>query len=760
MAALNTVEYVFDQRTTSLAAATRHDFAAITLDIAETVGRSFKSVHIEVTCHDNTGGASITSWLLGIKLGAVAFSDTTVTDTISFGGENKEFVFTSGDLSSYFNTNFGSGSSQTCQVGVQFGNAGVINVTAKLIITYEYTKASASTRTKTVRIPIESWSGYLTTTLTQVGSNQIPQLTSTGGLLKEASVTIKSVWIQIETWKAEGVSGTFLVTALDAEAEVFDGQHETVQASSYWYRRIIRRTDSASFWNTSHQLKARSAGANSWKQGNIVMYVTYTYSESPTTTVTNSIALPFRIDSIVPVNTEGYAYADIEFEIQEPGTITMLQSGLAWHWMERYGTAQAYLKAGSQSATATWYVVPFTGGNSTSGLTARIDSGGNQGSAITLARGKNTLRVHCAAGTYDGVPLWYPCGVLYLNYSSGKGTDTAQHAHTIIKQLKATTDNASGVQYANAALDLPSDENWRLFSKGIQTTLMVPNQNSVGSFNIETSSGLFKHLWEELHFTNNTVSVFIDYVDTSQYFDRFLNDSAPNRDSPTAAHDVRYTNTGDGATNPVFYSAKEYYTYHSLTGTLEGDCHNYQPSSNGSGIAIKVFNVANDELIGSTTTTTGGHFTLTMYDTSLTVYAVAYQGDEYHGRSANTGLSETGTTFIDLYMGGDTNAPTVLITDPTTADGAMIVEISDDNQLNDYRITVRVGDSYRFEVYNPTEGFLPPFTPRSSKIGNGSIGSPHIFTIYYSGGWPMGVPIDVYAHGIDFVGTKTEGYII
>jgi hypothetical protein len=41
-----TIEYAFDRRNTTLAAGTRHDFAAITINIPETTSRAFLSVMV------------------------------------------------------------------------------------------------------------------------------------------------------------------------------------------------------------------------------------------------------------------------------------------------------------------------------------------------------------------------------------------------------------------------------------------------------------------------------------------------------------------------------------------------------------------------------------------------------------------------------------------------------------------------------------------------------------------------------------------
>src|SRR5690349_5044078 len=85
----NTIERFFATRTatlatdTTLAAAARHDFAAITLNIPETTSRTFLSVEVEIIwrCGVTVTAANYTGWRVGIKLGAVAFSDQDFTPT-------------------------------------------------------------------------------------------------------------------------------------------------------------------------------------------------------------------------------------------------------------------------------------------------------------------------------------------------------------------------------------------------------------------------------------------------------------------------------------------------------------------------------------------------------------------------------------------------------------------------------------------------------------------------------------------------------
>ena len=159
-----------------------------------------------------------------MQLGAAATSEVTNTGDIRHTGENLAVGLGPVDFTSYFQANFSSGSSQTCTLelytdqssGTTLGNS---NVTAELILTYDYDDAAA-TQIKTVYIPLESPLASIGTTLAEIGTNQIPQLTGSGGFLREASPTIRDYYFVIESNETQNSStlDTTLEVAIDAES--------------------------------------------------------------------------------------------------------------------------------------------------------------------------------------------------------------------------------------------------------------------------------------------------------------------------------------------------------------------------------------------------------------------------------------------------------------------------------------------------------------------------------------------------------------
>jgi hypothetical protein len=198
---IKTVEYGFDANRTSLNAATRLDLSAITLFL-ENQSRVFRSVQIVVNFDSvETSATSMTSYLLGIKLGSAAFGDVTVTDTFTNSGDPQAWRVVR-DVTSYFTSNYGSAVQQTVQVGMQFGGLATINHSVKLIITYEFddtelldSGTATSGSNNTLVNSGESWNAdewidqYVKIT-GGTGSGQVRRITDNDG----TTLTVDSNW--------------------------------------------------------------------------------------------------------------------------------------------------------------------------------------------------------------------------------------------------------------------------------------------------------------------------------------------------------------------------------------------------------------------------------------------------------------------------------------------------------------------------------------------------------------------------------------
>lgn len=623
-----TIEYVFPQYTTALASATRYDFAAITLYIPETTSRTFHSVIVEVTCLDTVATAtSMTANLIGIKLGVVAFDDLSNTITITTSGENNGYHLMR-DVTSYFNTNFGAGASQTCQVGVSFTGPSTINHTVRLTITYE--SEEQSTRIKTVRFPLDSTTGSLTAVLTEIGTNQVLALDT---FLPEDTKVYRDIFFVVEGNDAcAGTVDFQLALALDAEAESPEGLHEATLTSARWFRYIWKRTDMAT--NVAHAFKARvnNVAGGTCDHLSIVLVVTYEYNHTNSTNIINSLAMPF---SIVPMSVAGVAAGDketyqIKFLIEEPLALALYQSGVQLYWFND-AASNLSVACGAQAVrTYADLARVYCGGLSCS---HRIDSNGAMGAGITLARGENTFTISVYSSATN-VRQNAVGGVLYLNYASGKhASGDGVHNHTIIQCLHFKNANLYLVQTATIQPQLPESNYW-LNNVGWQAYL---NLHTTGINLIPCSELAAERIageGPESGFVS--LGAFAGYVDLEAGVAKLSDDGTdffkkhPN-DPNTEKLNVEGSRLWALKTFKVVCGSMLYITYHAITYTVAGTLSGY--SGDGSGITVEIHRTDTDEKVLSVASAAGGGFTTTWYDNTINLYAHARQDATRVGRS-------------------------------------------------------------------------------------------------------------------------------
>lgn len=718
-----TVEYAFATRTTALTATTRHDFSSITLSIPETQSRTFRSVYVEIHCRGTeTSGTSLTSWLIGIKLGATAFSDTTVAQTLTHSGDQQSHRFLSGDLSSYFNSNFGSGTTQTCEVGVAFGGLGVINVTAKLYIQYEYdeTHASADTRVKTVRIPIESGTTTLTNSLAEVGTWQVPallpnwqmvtavssaldtitivghglsdgmavvfkssgavpaplvagttyymrddtagtfkvaatrggsaiDLTTTGSgtiemsadfLLPEDSATTKDTFFEV--FCNEGhVSGTTddqLELQLDsATADAFGSLEEALDSSPWMY--VIWKPSVTE--TIAHAFNARGTTTGRLPQLGAVMVVTYTYDESSTTTVLNSVEVP--LDGSIGA-MHGSTSTDLQrhrtvYPIQEPTTIALRQSGVVMSWNHSLQNPLQGLnvRVGSQ-AFRTYTPANVTGspaGQHT--LVQRIDADAAQGAALTLDRGDNALVLDVYRTSTAAQSAGYGVSArVLLNYRSGKAsTGSYDHARTI-RALAHATSQVGALNVGDTAAFAPTiteSEYW-VSSFGYELSLTHASIRGAVVVSAEVLSGEQKaDGWVDVYSLflggTNELAVYTAWWDASKLYDRHPTEPQ-DRLAVEGSRKHRFSSPIDNASaHSGWAGLVEVITIHTLT-------HSVSRTSSGLSspdtTPVKIHRADNDDLLYATTLDSSGDYEFTSYDDANQVYAHA----EAEGKGARS----------------------------------------------------------------------------------------------------------------------------
>ena len=639
---VKTVEFPFVTRTTSLGAATRHDFSVITLDLPENSSRVFRSVYVEVVfCdHEPVGGVNLTSRLIGIKLGAVAFNDETLTNDVIDTYARKHFKLTR-DITSYFTTNFGAGTSQTCQVGVQFGGVITQTISAKLIVTYEFSDTSQTTRVKTIKVPIQSNTGLLTNSLVELGTNSVPQLTS-GGLLPENTVSIKHMWFEFYSTESATNSTDFnLAVSLDAEAEVSLGTLEMGLATSTEFFAIWVRNDMSS--TATHALKARTTVTSRMTNLSAILCVTYTYDHDNTTTLLNSLELIISdLGCIIKYGgTTADAYrSETKFFIEEPGTITLKQSGVMFRGIYGESTTPIVLnmRAGGQGYTAyTFSPCPNAGDAGGFSITHRIDSGATAGAGVTLARGENTLNFDLYNSTNSVYAVQAASGLLILNYTSGLASAGAEtHNHTTkwcIQQFIVAT--IFQVESAAFAPNIP-ETNYYVSNIGFYL-IKGKEFDSSQQVMVEILSGEGPGQgWYHLYSTDDTVPEWNTtkyFINANSAFDRNPGEVDTERLSVEGSRNYNMQTHFHPFGGTGFFGLAMYLTYHCHTFSIAGTISGY--TGDGSGITVDIHRVDNNEWVGRTTTAVGGGFNLTWYDDTVSMYAQALQDSTHRGRSNN-----------------------------------------------------------------------------------------------------------------------------
>lgn len=678
-----TVEYAFDaNRSASLAAATRYQFPTMSIYIPETGSRTFRSAFVELHFRDNvTAAADMSSVLVGIKLGSAAYTDQTVLTTGGPGGflnsgEQQSFALLQ-DVTSYFNTNFGSNPTQSCQVAVQFGGLATNNHSAKLYITYDYDDA-ADIRVKTVRVPIGSSPTTISNTLQSIGTGSVPALDT---FLPEVGKAYRNIWFEIQGNDGSGTVDDFIVASLDAETAVSSAIHERGLGSSLWIKNIWQRNNMAT--NTTHSFNIGSAAASAiTRYANIavLMGVTYEYTHSLTSQSMNSLIIPLVDDNggmgDYIGDTSNYPYVvnssqvEKEFYISEPSPIITKQSGVLIFYnatggpdlriavndfigWTRYRRLQGTLACGQYSFMHRFDQVGVQGYNAVSDIRTLSD-------IFTVRRGKNKIRVRFdltkatagAATTATNVS-----GIAYINYVSNKHPDgDAVHNQTRMYLMSSHTASQNLQRFDFTFAPTASlGSYYRNNTLGMGLFLQTGREDgglslTVRPTNAETGSGVIDSwtaLYESMFDISSERGIITSYGQGTSKFKRYLNDPDSTRMELTTPHLYRFEIPGPGVAanvnnidNIYFCGAMLLWTYHNIYTPVTKSVSGY-PSGDGSGIQVSILKSGSNELIYSTTTTTGGQYSFPAYDANVSLYATAY-----HSASGFAGSSRYFTPSV------------------------------------------------------------------------------------------------------------------
>lgn len=649
---IRTITVPIGTDTASVAPATRRNFAAKTVYIPETGSRTFKSIEVMVVMRDDesTSGNYVSNVLIGAKLGSASFDDATIISTAvgqfsSNEHQQHRFVRSDAALVSYFNTNFGSGTSQTLQIGVQYGNVDTINVSAIVEITYEYDDASETTLAGMLYLPLDGNAGNLTSTLAALAgvSNNIPQLTGSGGLLNDmGSVVVRAISLVMQFTDAPTATTDFQFgMQIDAGAEVLSGTYRENLNSSCG--ELFVWTQDALDTTTAHTLNLRTTVTARGNTANALLIVQYEFAAS-STTVLRSLRIPLGIEG-------GYAGASSgdktllasNVYLEDPGTLTLKQSGVQVTFIPSNRGAFTGLTAQVDGQTARAYTHAFGSAFSTACVGAqtlmqRFDSGGLQGSGLTLARGRNQIKVAVYATASDP-RLSGMCAIAYLNYTcgvpaAGEGAGT----RTLYFGLTSSQNQISGFPLSTFAATAPSFSAtiYNVVSLGYKVVFGHASTNIAYHLQAEVLSGEgLQDGWRRVTCQfcaggSTTISSIVGFFDAGDIFLRNTEDPDTNRLGIKSSRAYRLAATGDHQIGiGMFLTLSEIYYEAAETATGLDD-----PKD---GVAVHLHTDPSvdpcAQRVAVATTDAAGSYTLRFFDDTEAKFAHARQSSSKVARS-------------------------------------------------------------------------------------------------------------------------------
>lgn len=726
-----TVVFAFPTYTSVVANITVTNLTQITVYLPETV-RRFVSCYVEVGFQDviTATGGSITEHRVGLQLAAAGYSTITELDDIANTAENIAGVMGPFDFTSYFTTNW-SGSSMTCDLQVYFNQntgttTGMRNVTALLYVTYEYDDDPGvnATQIKTAILPLESLVGALTTTTnSNIGSNQIPQLTGTGGTLPEASVTISDFFFVIEGNEANNNATTDWTMScnIDAGTAFAFGAQEAGLGSDRLCRWIYKPAVPTTTTTHSFQMWVSAGAVTRFNHGTVTLYVTYEFNASTTTRTLVTALMALEMETPVGTAADEFSRFVKKFFIEDPGTITMRQSAFRLGWSTTASVAGINARAGSQAFRAYTHVANVSCGMFE--LQQRIDSGSAQGSGITLARGLNELKVDFySTDTTDF--MTNVTGVVILNYECDVGADgIGQNTHTVFQAVSPWDALLVARQRVTFKFRLPEwyywlidfGVHWVMWSSVATQAILIEAE----VFASENGGGGYAPVYHDAIVTDAELSCVLMWMSARDVFQRHRADPDDNRIDVEAQRDFVFFTS-----STKFGGMAMYATYHSFVYEVGGDFGGTE-AGDGSGVEVQVYRTDTRELVAEATSIVGGDFTAYWYDNVINVFAVAREDATHVGRS-NDGAAVWVTTPT-------VNRLTEMLTLPTpqglylrstatlNQSGGVVTSWTDSSgNGNSTTLAGTVGPDYEADVFGDGSGYGMEIA--ETDIGSGTTG--------------------------------------
>lgn len=663
-----TIEYVFPTWTGNVLGNVIYEFPGQTFWIPETDGRSFSCAEVEVFSRDNHAAAqSISGVLVGIKLGTSGYLNNRTIDTFSSSAEDQTYLFNY-DVTNYFASNFGTGVSNTGAVLVQFSGTSQnqANISAKIKLTYDYEDSNATTRIKTVRIPLESRRTQLTNAKVPINSG-IGLVPLFNGYLPESGIVKRQVWLELFGNEASAVTNReqmlYLIDngsggPLGTGPSGIWCQRTSALNSSCWYKGIVDLTNSHAFTGTSTISIASTGVTTNFTNVGGLLCATYEYNHEDSTGIYNSIFLdgPVTYGYMGGTNANSGSTYSTEFYIQESGIQLKDSAILAY-----YNTPAAftfYIGAGNQSGT--YYPVVIGGlGCGQHSLVHRIDTSGNAGIGFgTLSRGRNVINSKCWAGTINnGNNL---TSQILLNYISNKhASGDGTHNHSIYNNIIGFNPDVIDRAVINKTGAAPAAANYYLNSVQLYnpfiTTALAMSAHSIQVFLTGTEGphgigsgwqNAYTSIWHGT--VENQLCTRVPPMAPGVSYQKYHN--YPNSLGRSYL-DIANTRSWR-IQNPdsVWSSLGQWTTYHTISYPLTGTITNSQSGN----IELAIIDDLSDQILFTGGTVGNTDYNYVWYDNTRPIYVVAKENNASRAISVSQ-VVDSGGFDLSLQGGGSSS---------------------------------------------------------------------------------------------------------
>jgi len=617
--------------TAAVASGATRTFGVQTIYVPETTDRVFRAAIVELSFSGTeTSATDITAVTAGLTVNATRTTDA-ITGTLTNSGENQggvlQFDFTAGVAA-----NFGAGASQTFTLDVVITGIETLNVSASLILTYDYAD-TATTQCKTYMQALRVNNSALNTESGNYG-NIIDILTGASGNLKEESIVIRDYYLVIEG-NENGAGGTTdfaLNVRLDSDSYTTFGTIERALGSDKMYRHIWSKKSAIPDTTANHSFSAYCA-TSSHHGLTLVLVVTYEFNASTTTTTTNSLQIPFRVGPHSGTSVGDAMIARVKLDIQEPDTIVGTALGLKMYFapvgaMMASNVLRVVIGSGSERQ----YTNATTTGSVCGSLTL---SQSFTTSDVPLARGENYIDVKVYLSSAYGIYNF--SGILYINYKSGvAAAGVGAHNKTVYYHHVSTnySNTAPYTEYAAKVIAPIADASYWL--QGLGTWMWQYNSSTSQLHDLELMAetlsgediGALGDGWKRIAYARVTST-----SETGSFGAAFFEQDLFKK-HPASVRAGAYTLTASRKLREyaIRWFGSMYFmaVYHSITFTKTGNVSGYA----GTGaVTVKIHDSTTGEHLYTVTASAGGAYSVTMYDSTRDHYASVSEDATHVGRS-------------------------------------------------------------------------------------------------------------------------------